>query len=31
MISIIYAVFVAVLQRLLQDAIDIKSDNDLTV
>ncbi|MBC8062450.1 MAG: DUF2975 domain-containing protein [Clostridiaceae bacterium] len=29
--SSVIAVFAAVLQRLLQDAIDIKSDNDLTV
>jgi len=29
--SIVVAVFAAVLQRLLQDAIDIKSDNDLTI
>jgi len=29
--SISIAVFAAVLQRLLQDAIDIKSDNDLTI
>ncbi|HEY8892248.1 MAG TPA: DUF2975 domain-containing protein [Clostridium sp.] len=29
--SCVIAVFAAVLQRLLQDAIDIKSDNDLTV
>jgi vacuolar-type H+-ATPase subunit I/STV1 len=29
--SIAIAVFAAVLQRLLQDAIDIKLDNDLTV
>lgn len=29
--SIVIAVFAAVLQRLLQDAIDIKSENDLTV
>ena len=29
--SMIIAVFAAVLQRLLQDAIDIKSENDLTV
>jgi hypothetical protein len=29
--SIAVAVFAAVLQRLLQDAIDIKSENDLTV
>ncbi|NEU05650.1 DUF2975 domain-containing protein [Clostridium senegalense] len=29
--SVVIAVFVAVLQRLLQDAIDIKSENDLTV
>jgi len=29
--SIAIAVFAAVLQRLLQDAIDIKSENDLTV
>ena len=29
--SIAIAVFAAVLQRLLQDAIDLKSDNDLTV
>ena len=29
--SIAIAVFAAVLQMLLQDAIDIKSDNDLTV
>lgn len=30
-VSIVIAVFAAVLQRLLQDAIDIKSENDLTV
>lgn len=29
--SMVIAVFAAVLQRLLQDAIDIKSDNDLTI
>ena len=29
--SMVVAVFAAVLQRLLQDAIDIKSENDLTV
>ncbi|MCL6572806.1 MAG: DUF2975 domain-containing protein [Bacillus sp. (in: Bacteria)] len=29
--SMVIAVFAAVLQRLLKDAIDIKSDNDLTV
>ena len=29
--SIVVAVFAAVLQRLLQDAIDIKSYNDLTI
>jgi len=29
--SSVIAVFAAVLQKLLQDAIDIKSDNDLTV
>lgn len=29
--SAVIAVFAAVLQRLLQDAIDIKSENDLTV
>jgi len=29
--SIIIAVFAAVLQKLLQEAIDIKSENDLTV
>ncbi|EOO18255.1 MULTISPECIES: DUF2975 domain-containing protein [Bacillus cereus group] len=29
--SMIIAVFAAVLQRLLKDAIDIKSENDLTV
>jgi hypothetical protein len=29
--SMIVAVFAAVLQRLLQEAIDIKSENDLTV
>ncbi len=29
--SVVVAVFAAVLQRLLQDAIDIKSENDLTV
>lgn len=29
--SIVIAVFAAVLQRLLQEAIDIKSDNDLTI
>jgi len=29
--SCVIAVFAAVLQRLLQDAIDIKTDNDLTV
>lgn len=28
---IVVAVFAAILQRLLQDAIDIKSENDLTV
>jgi hypothetical protein len=27
----VIAVFAAVLQRLLKDAIDIKSENDLTV
>jgi hypothetical protein len=27
----VIAVFAAVLQRLLQEAIDIKSENDLTV
>jgi len=30
-VSIVIAVFAAVLQRLLQDAIDIKLENDLTV
>ena len=29
--SIVIAVFAAVLQKLLKDAIDIKSENDLTV
>ncbi|HEY4599788.1 MAG TPA: DUF2975 domain-containing protein [Cerasibacillus sp.] len=29
--SMVIAVFAAVLQKLLQDAIDIKSENDLTV
>ena len=29
--SFVIAVFAAVLQRLLQEAIDIKSDNDLTI
>ena len=29
--SIVFAVFAAVLQRLLQEAINIKSENDLTV
>lgn len=29
--SMVVAVFAAVLQRLLQDAIDIKSENDLTI
>lgn len=29
--SIVIAVFAAVLQRLLQEAINIKSENDLTV
>ncbi|QWU45668.1 MULTISPECIES: DUF2975 domain-containing protein [Bacillus] len=29
--SLVIAVFAAVLQRLLKDAIDIKSENDLTV
>lgn len=29
--SMIIAVFAAVLQRLLQDAIDLKSENDLTI
>ncbi|WP_219914085.1 DUF2975 domain-containing protein, partial [Bacillus paranthracis] len=29
--SMVIAVFAAVLQRLLKDAIDIKSENDLTV
>jgi Protein of unknown function (DUF2975) len=29
--SLVIAVFAAVLQRLLKEAIDIKSDNDLTV
>ncbi|WP_251550298.1 DUF2975 domain-containing protein [Neobacillus muris] len=29
--SVVIAVFAAVLQRLLQEAIDIKSENDLTV
>ncbi|WP_368488494.1 DUF2975 domain-containing protein [Clostridium sp. BJN0013] len=29
--SIVVGVFAAVLQRLLQDAIDIKSENDLTI
>lgn len=29
--SMVIAVFAAVLQRLLQDAIDIKSENDLTI
>lgn len=30
-ISIVFAVFSAVLERLLQEAIDIKSENDLTI
>jgi len=30
-VSMVIAVFAAVLQRLLQDAIDIKTENDLTV
>ena len=30
-VGMVIAVFAAVLQRLLQDAIDIKSENDLTV
>lgn len=30
-IPLVFAVFVGVLQRLLQNAIDIKSENDLTV
>lgn len=30
-ISIVFAVFAAVLQKLLQDAIDLKLENDLTV
>jgi hypothetical protein len=29
--SMVIAVFAAVLQKLLQNAMDIKSDNDLTV
>jgi len=29
--SMVIAVFAAVLQRLLKEAIDIKSENDLTV
>ena len=29
--SFVIAVFAAVLQRLLKEAIDIKSDNDLTI
>lgn len=29
--SMVIAVFVAVLQKLLKEAIDIKSENDLTV
>jgi hypothetical protein len=29
--SMVIAVFAAVLQRILQEAIDIKSENDLTV
>jgi hypothetical protein len=29
--SMVIAVFAAVLQKLLQNAIDIKSENDLTV
>lgn len=29
--SLVIAVFAAVLQKLLQNAIDIKSENDLTV
>jgi hypothetical protein len=29
--SLVIAVFAAVLKRLLQQAIDIKSENDLTV
>ncbi|MEK4149559.1 DUF2975 domain-containing protein [Robertmurraya sp. FSL W8-0741] len=29
--SVVIAIFAAVLQRLLQEAIDIKSENDLTV
>jgi hypothetical protein len=29
--SMVIAVFAAVLQRLLQEAIDIKTENDLTV
>lgn len=29
--SLVIAVFAAVLQRLLQEAINIKSENDLTV
>ncbi len=29
--SIVVAIFAAVLERLLQDALDIKSENDLTV
>ncbi len=29
--SVVIAVFAAVLQRLLQEAIDIKSENDLVV
>ncbi|KUO63597.1 MAG: hypothetical protein APF84_18725 [Gracilibacter sp. BRH_c7a] len=29
--SMVIAVFAAILQKLLQDAIDIKSDNDLTI
>lgn len=30
-ISMVFAVFAAVLQKLLQEAIDIKSENDLTI
>ena len=29
--SIVIAVFAAILQKLLKEAIDIKSDNDLTI
>ncbi|HDR6753118.1 TPA: DUF2975 domain-containing protein, partial [Bacillus thuringiensis] len=29
--SLVIAVFAAILQRLLQEAINIKSENDLTV